>query len=82
VGRGLEDAVDAYNGAVGSFERRFLPMARKLEELGGTPAGTPPLAAPRGVEDAPRRVDVVPDDELASLPLFELPSPRDGRDAK
>lgn len=73
VGRGLEDAVDAYNRAVGSFERRFLPMARKLEELGGTPPGLATLDAPRAVEDTPRRVDVIPDDELAVLPLFELP---------
>jgi len=33
VGRGLAGAVDAYNDAVGSFERRVLPMGEKLKEL-------------------------------------------------
>lgn len=78
MGRGLEDAVDAFNAAVGSFQRRFLPMSKRLEELGGTAPGAPRLEAPRAVEDVPRRIDVVPDDELAALPLFELPAPREG----
>ena len=34
VGKGLKQAVDAYNDSVGSLERNFLPTARKLEELG------------------------------------------------
>ncbi len=33
VGRGLSTAVDAYNDAVGSFERRLVPMGGKLEDL-------------------------------------------------
>ena len=33
VGRGLSTAVDAYNDAVGSFERRLVPMGGKLEEM-------------------------------------------------
>jgi DNA recombination protein RmuC len=34
VGRGLRSAVGAYNGAVGSFEHRVLPGARRLAEHG------------------------------------------------
>jgi DNA recombination protein RmuC len=38
VGRGLRTAVGAYNGAVGSFEHRVLPGARRLAEHGVVPA--------------------------------------------
>lgn len=34
VGRGLDTANKAYNSAVGSFDSRVLPSARKLSELG------------------------------------------------
>lgn len=72
VGEGLGDAVDAYNQAVGSFERRFLPMGRKLEELKAVPDPAKELVAPRIVEDVPRRMDVALDDDLAVLPLFDV----------
>jgi len=71
VGRGLDDAVDAFNQAVGSFERRFLPMARKLEELKATSSSGKDLVPPGAVEDKPRRVDAVPGDALSALPLFD-----------
>jgi len=35
VGKGLKDALQKYNDAVGSFERRILPAGKKVEELGG-----------------------------------------------
>lgn len=75
VGRGLEDAVDAFNQAVGSFERRFLPMGRKLEELQAVSSSAKELSAPLPVEDMPRRLEVDAEDGLAALPLFELPLP-------
>jgi DNA recombination protein RmuC len=33
MGKGLAGAVEAYNSAVGSFERRLLPLSRQLESL-------------------------------------------------
>jgi DNA recombination protein RmuC len=74
MGRGLEEAVDAFNQAVGSFERRFLPMGRRLEELRAAPSGKE-LAVPRPVEDKPRRLVVAAEDGLAALPLFDAAAP-------
>ncbi|MDA8017538.1 MAG: DNA recombination protein RmuC [Thermoanaerobaculia bacterium] len=36
VGRGLDGAIDSYNRAVGSLERRLMPAARRLEETAAT----------------------------------------------
>ncbi len=47
MGKGLEAATQSYNQAVGSLERRVLPSARRLEELGaavGEVADVEPLA--------------------------------------
>ena len=33
VGRGLQSALDAYNDAVGSYNRRLLPMSQRLDQL-------------------------------------------------
>ncbi|MGC4073903.1 MAG: DNA recombination protein RmuC [Nibricoccus sp.] len=48
IGRGLEAAVKGYNSAVGSFETKVLPGARKFAELGAK--GVKELNAPGTVE--------------------------------
>jgi DNA recombination protein RmuC len=57
VGRGLDSAVDAFNQAVGSFDRRLVPMARRLEELRVLELSKRRLEAPEPVEDEPRSVE-------------------------
>lgn len=42
--RGLDAALQSYNRAVGSFEARVLPSARRLHELGGAPEPAVPAA--------------------------------------
>ncbi len=54
TGRGLKTAVDAYNSAVGSFERRFLPMGQKLENLKVTEQARRKLVAPERLGEGPR----------------------------
>jgi DNA recombination protein RmuC len=54
IGRGLDTATKAYNGAVGSFEGMLLPGARKLAELGAK--GAKELAPPGPIETAGREV--------------------------
>jgi len=57
VGRGLRTAVGAYNGAVGSFEHRVLPGARRLAEHGVVSADRE-LAAIERVDPAVRQLDL------------------------
>jgi DNA recombination protein RmuC len=57
VGRGLRTAVGAYNGAVGSFEQRVLPGARRLAEHGVVAADREVAALVR-VDPAVRRLDL------------------------
>jgi len=59
VGRGLKTALDAYNRAVGSFDRRLRPMAKRLEELKVTEQSKRSLTAPNVIEDPPREVDPI-----------------------
>lgn len=52
VGRGLDSAVSHYNRAIGSFETKLMPGARKFTELGVSPGKE--LDAPEQIEKAAR----------------------------
>ncbi|MCH2112942.1 MAG: DNA recombination protein RmuC [Planctomycetes bacterium] len=43
IGRGLQQARDAYNDSVGSYEKRILPSAKKIKQLQGKTDSTPGL---------------------------------------
>jgi DNA recombination protein RmuC len=61
LGRSLDNSVDAFNKAVGSYDSRILPSARKFTEMGVTARKDPPGLEP--IERAARRVeapDVIP----------------------
>ena len=50
MGRGLSSAVDAYNNAVASFERRLIPLGNRLKELRVSGRGKRQLTSPAAVE--------------------------------
>jgi len=52
--KGLVQANEAYNEAVGSLERRVLPQARKFEEMGAASGDT--IAALEPIDQQPRMV--------------------------
>lgn len=56
IGKGLSAALRAYNDAVGSFDRRLLPMGRRLEELKVSEQTKRDLAAPEAIHEEPRRL--------------------------
>jgi DNA recombination protein RmuC len=60
VGKNLERAVDAYNGAVGSFESRVMVSARKFADLKTAPLGLE-IAPLDPVERNVRQVEREPD---------------------
>ncbi len=49
MGKNLNGGVDAYNKAVGSFESRVMPSARKFTEM-GIEKGKEELSTPEAVE--------------------------------
>ena len=66
VGRSLDNALGAYNSAVGSFERNVTPQARRFTELGATSDVLPTIEPAEQVVRLPQ-----PPTETA----IELPAP-------
>ena len=56
MGRGLRQAVDAYNDGVGSFQSRVLVQARRFEELSATDESKQ-IGEPAPVEKSVRQID-------------------------
>jgi len=54
IGRGIENSLEAYNAAVGSYQTKVLPQARRIERLGAAKAKT--LAEPVPIDLAPREL--------------------------
>lgn len=72
LGRQLEGGVKAFNEAVGSLERKVLPGARRLTELGIS--GRHRLDSPEQVEAAPREVAVAiePENVASETPARDV----------
>ncbi len=51
IGGGLKKAVDSFNDSIGSFNRRVLPVARRLNEMG---VSSKELEAPESLEITPQ----------------------------
>lgn len=58
LGRGLGTAVESYNRAVGSFERRILPLGKTLEELRVAERSSRSLESPKTKSEPLREVQV------------------------
>jgi DNA recombination protein RmuC len=54
IGKGLKTAVDKFNEAVGSFENRLLPEARRFQELRGSSEALPEIDT---VDGQPRQLE-------------------------
>ncbi|MHB8909168.1 MAG: DNA recombination protein RmuC [Syntrophales bacterium] len=61
LGKNLDNAVDAYNRTVGSFESRVLVTARRFRDLGASPNGE--IDSLEGVEKSARPLLTVPADD-------------------
>lgn len=60
VGKGLKTALDAYNTAVGSYERRLMPMGRRLEEMNIAEQARRRLGSPDPIDEVPRQSSTGP----------------------
>jgi DNA recombination protein RmuC len=54
IGKGLHTAVDKFNEAVGSFESRLLPEARRFQELRGSSEALPEI---KTIDSQPRQLE-------------------------
>jgi DNA recombination protein RmuC len=57
LGKDLDRCITSYNTAVGSFERRVLPSARRFDEMGVTVKGGGTIASPNPVDNKPRTIN-------------------------
>ena len=74
VRRGLNSAVDAYNDAAGSLERRVLPQARRFKELGASSGGDLDATAP--IELVAREVQLPELESGRKAPGLPIPEDR------
>lgn len=76
MGAGLEKANKAYNAAVGSFEQRLLPGARKFKDLGVSSAEQIPLLEPTEIGLRPVAVPAKERDDSTAgdASLFDSPA--------
>jgi len=62
LGRDLDKCINTYNKAVGSFERRVLPSARKFEDMGVTIKGGKTIPRLDTVDNKARTMEIEEDD--------------------
>jgi DNA recombination protein RmuC len=56
VGKGLKTALDAFNTAVGSYERRLMPIGRRLEEMDVAEQSRRQMQSLEPIDETPRQV--------------------------
>lgn len=71
VRRGLVGALNSFNDAVGSWQSRLVPGARRLKELGVAPSHRE-LAELEKIEGTPREIEISKEEE-APAPVQETP---------
>jgi len=64
LGRSLDNSIQSYNKAVGSFDTRILPAARRFSEMGI--AAKKPVPEPDQIEHSPRNVESSNSDQKTS----------------
>jgi DNA recombination protein RmuC len=68
VGRSLDNALGAYNAAVGSFERNVTPQARRFTELGATADSLPGIDPVEQIVRLPAGSSAIESDDTSDTP--------------
>ncbi|MFW5901857.1 MAG: DNA recombination protein RmuC, partial [Thermodesulfobacteriota bacterium] len=63
LGRDLDRCVGSFNQTVGSMEKRVMPAARRLQEMGAAFTDGKPLADVNPVTERPRNLNSGENDE-------------------